>query len=814
MLQNYLKITFRILWRNKAYSIINISGLALGMAVCFFIFQYIRVELSYDRFHEKAADIYRAQMIPSSTATTHPGLAPALKADFPEVMEFGRLAPPNILASSSTFGYTNERGQQIRYNESDYYLADGGFLKMFSFPVKEGQAATALTKPNSIVLTETFAHKFFGNTSPIGKTMQLNEAPYTVTAILKDIPENSHVHFKLLVSLNNGDKVFGLDEWGWPEFYNYVQLAPGTDPGKIMDRMQAFTNRHMGERLRKDGSDASFWLQPLTGIHLHSHLRMEAATNGSEQTVWFLSILGLLILAIAWINYINLATAKSMERAREVGMRKVAGGNRGQLIRQFLMEALVLNTIALVAAAFIIFVAQSWFNTFTGKDISRVLFLNGAGYTWQFWLLIGGILFTGALLAGAYPAFVLSAFKPVKVLKGKFHQSGKGILLRKGLVTFQFTLSIILIAGAIIVYKQLMYMEGNDPGYDKDQLLIVKSPAVFDSTLQTKIGYFRNTLLQNRAIISMAASADIPGKAIFARNSVRTSLLEESKVTPFLEEIDPYFVPTYGMKLAAGRNLSVSNQPNVYEVRQTQVLLNETTVQRLGYASNEAAIGQHIYITSYWGDIKGEVIGVIRNYHQQSLRQKIEPIVYYHNNHSGWGYFSIRIKPGDLPKEISVIEKTYNQLFPGNAFDSYFLDEYFNRQYRADNQLGNIFHLFTILAIVIACLGLVGLSTYTIRLRTKEIGIRKILGSSTVNIVWMFSGDYMKLVALSTIIALPIVYFGAHRWLENYAFHITPGWWIFLAAPLVLLTISLLTTLIQTIKAALINPAKSLRNDS
>jgi putative ABC transport system permease protein len=818
MIKNYLTIAFRNLFRNKVYSLINISGLAIGMAAGFFIFQYVYFETSYDKFHANANRLYRIGISESdnlaqfrATAATHPAVAPAMKAEFPEVVDFVRLVPPTVFVKTATVSYTDEKGQSKRFNESDFYMAEASFFNVFSFPLVAGDAKTALQKPGSMVMTETMAKKYFGNANPLGKNVEINKRPFTITAVCKDVPENSHIKFNMLIELN---KDFGLDNWGWPEFYNYVLLAPGADVKKLEAKLPAFINKYLAGKMKEFGFKTYFHLQPITDIHLNEDYRMGPEPTGNKKTVYFLSILGAFILIIAWINYVNLTTAKSIERAREVGLRKVAGANRWQVSGQFLLEAFIINGIALLVAALIVMACTSAVDSFMGKKISTVFLSSGIWHSWQFIWIFCTVFIAGVLQTGVYPAFILSAFKPALVLKGKFARSDKGILLRKGLVTFQFALSILLIAGSMIVYRQLMYMRNRDLGYNKDQVLVVKTPAVHDSTFNSKIYAFRNELLKNPAIRDMAPSSEIPGRRIFDRNSARRAGQEKNvKFVPFLVEIDKHFLPTYQMHLACGSNLPERAAVNMYDAKKTKALINEQTVKELGFTSNEAALNQIIYLTTWVGEVECEVTGVVKNYHQRSLKDRYDPIIYYPNGYGNWGYFSINMHTTDVSKNLAGIEKLFHQFFPGNAFESFFLNDYFNRQYKADQQFGNIFGLFTVLAIFIACLGLTGLATFAIKLRTKEIGIRKVLGASVQGILYLFYRDFVKLVCLAAVVAIPVVYFLAGKWLNNFAFHIQLGWLVFIAAPLLLMIIAFVTIGLQSFRAALDNPVNSLRND-
>lgn len=820
MFRNYLKIAFRNLLKNKVYSLINIFGLAIGMAACFFIFQYVRFELSYDKFHQNADNIYRVPITydggfsKGTNVANHPAVGPAMKAEFPEVIAQTRVVSCNVFAKTITLAYDDGRGDVKRFNESKVFCVDPSFLTMFSFPFIEGNPASALNEPLSVVLTESMAKKYFGNTNALNKTITFIDVPLKVTGIVKDVPENSHIKFDVLVPFDLKEKNFGITEWGWPEFYNYVQLAPGTDPKKVAAKFPAFVQNHLGSRMKELNFSVKFSLQPVTDIHLKSNNSQELEVNGSERTVYFLSIMGIFIIIIAWINYINLSTAKSMERAREVGLRKVVGATRLQLAIQFIFESFILNFIALIIAALVVLISTPSFDQFIGKHIGAAFFSSGLWHQWSFWGLFFAVFIAGALQVGAYPAFILSSFKPIVVLKGKFLAARGGISLRKALVAFQFILSILLIGGTLVVYRQLSYMRNEELGYNKDQILVVKPPAVSDSSFNSKVEYFKAELTKNPAIASMAPSADIPGKRIAARNGVRK--VNEDKKQNFvinLLEIDKDFVPTYQMKLAAGTNLPENETVNIFETKRGKVLVNEALVAALGYKNNEAALHQEVLFTSWFGDITCEIIGVVKNYHQRSLKEQYGSTLFYYNSVSPWNYFSIRMNTKDVAKNLAYIEAQYNRIFPGNAFESFFLNEYFNRQYQADQQFGNVFGLFTMLAILVACLGLIGLSTYAIKMRTKEIGIRRVLGATTHGIVYLFSKDFIKLVGIAAVIAIPIVYIVADQWLSNFAFHIRLSWFIFVAPPLLLIVLSLLTIGWQSFKAALANPVNSLRND-
>lgn len=818
MLKSYITIAFRNIFRNKVYSAINITGLAIGMAACFFIFLYVRFEKSYDRFHKNADRLYRIPMSFNGSgngiATTHPAVGPAMKAEFPEVVEFARLAKPTIFSHTSTMWYTNEKGQKKIFNEANFYIADASFLTMFSFPFIAGNPAKALEAPATIVISESTAKKYFGTSNALDKVLVINEMPLKVTGVFKDVPPNSHLKFDMLISFTTAGEKWGYTEWGWPEFYNYVMLAPGADPKKVEARLPAFTQKHLAAKMKEFNFKAKLFIQPVTDIHLRSTFNGEPEPTGSEKTVYFLSILGILTLVIAWINYINLSTAKSMERAREVGLRKVAGATRAQVIAQFIFESFLVNCFALLISILLILAFAPLFDQITGKKISAGFLSSGLLGMWKFWLIALLIFIAGAIQVGIYPAILLSVFKPALVLKGKFLRSNNGIMVRRILVSGQFVLSILLIAGTIIVYRQLSFMRNQQLGYNINQIAVVKAPAVFDSTFNAKANGFKTALQQNPNIKNIAPSTEIPGKNITARNTVRR--INQEKAEGFASDliaIDHDFVPTYQMQLAAGDNFPDQPSGNIYATLKTKALVNEEMVKILGYSSNKEILHQNILFVSWFGDINCEVTGVLKNHHQRSLKDPIRPMLYFQNDTHIWAYFSVSMNTKSAGKTLDFIKAQYDKFFPGNAFESFFLDEYFNSQYQEDEQFGDIFVLFTVLAIIIACLGLIGLSTFAIKLRTKEIGIRKVLGATVQGIVYLFFRDFIKLVCIAAVIAVPVVYFAASKWLSNFAFHIQIGWLVFILAPALLITLAFVTVSIQSVRAALSNPVKALRTE-
>jgi putative ABC transport system permease protein len=826
MIKNYLKIAYRNLLRNKLFTLVNIFGLAIGMAACFLIVQYVRFELSYDKFHEEHDRIYRViiDADKESSATNHPGAGPALKQDFPEVQEYARIVHQSIfMGNSSTWAYVDEKGEMKSFNEDRVYCADPSFITMFSFPFVYGDPQQALADNSSIVISQSISRKFFGNENPLGKTLLLGgERPFTVTGVFKDVPENSHVKFDILVSFFLRDGWNGgwnhEWDWKWAEFFTYVQLDPQTDPSKLQAKFPALVEKFSGERMKERNKKYRFVLQPITDIHLKSpNLAKEQEVHGRESTVYFLSVIAFLILIIAWINYINLSTSKSLDRAQEVGLRKVVGASKRQLVTQFLFESVLVNILALVLSILFVILMFPYFNQLVGKNVGDFVLEFTILNESFFWVALIGIFVLGAFLAGLYPAFVLSSFKIVSVLKGKFFGSRSGVMLRKALVGFQFAISVALLAGTIAVLKQVSFMRKQDLGYIKDQLLVVKTPQVGDSTLHNRMQSFKTELGRNSNIKSLAPTSEIPGRQISQLNFIRN--FDDGNENGFLCYhfwIDKDFVTTYGLNVVAGRNFNEQEQMLFQEERENTampIMLNEKAIRQLGYKDPQAAVDKLIKFGLGPRDWVGKIVGVIQDHHQRSLKDDYDPIIFFPSRDFFGEYLTINMSMQDASETISFVEGQFKQTFPGNVFEYFFLDAFFDRQYAADNQFGKVFGLFSGLALLVAALGLFGLSTFMISQRTKEIAIRKVLGATIQSMIYLFSSDFMKLILVANVIALPIAYWFISRWLDSFAFRDEIGWIMFVMPAAILLIISLVTVSIQTIKTGITNPVKALKSE-
>jgi putative ABC transport system permease protein len=836
MLKGYFKTAWRNMVRNKIYSIINILGLALGMAACFLIFQYVAFESSYDRFHANASNIYRVSLSYSgsfadngTSVSNHPALGPAMKRDFPEVIDYVRMFNIAFWAKSNYLAYEEEGDKGVKtFYENNIYFVDSSFFNVFSFPLIRGDKNTCLKDPGSVVISESVAKKYFGDKDPLNKTLtDMGSFPKKVSGVFADPPENSHIKFDVLFPVAGfpAEKNYLNEMWTWPEWYTYVLLAPGTDAKKLEAKFPAFIDKYLGDIHKELNFRSSFHLQPLTGIHLTSHFNKEAEINGSEKEVFFLSIIGVFILLIAWTNYINLSTAKSMERAKEVGIRKVSGAQKKQLIVQFLLESFIINVMALMVSIIMIIGVMPWFNRLVGKNISAGFFTQGIGSHPSFWLYILGTFLLGAILVGAYPAFILSSFKPVRVLKGLIIKSNMNLSLRRVLLFFQFFLSIMLIAATLVVFNQLNYMRTGDLGYKTNQTVVIRLPLIMDSTFQSKLEYFKHKVVRIPSVLNATYTSEVPGRAIAQHNTIRKSSQDkQNNFNTYIMGIDHDFLNTYQVPLIEGGDFSSADSSGIYNSFEpgiygkdmdVKVLINEALAKGLGFKSAKEAVNQKVIFPWGLAEFLVSIKGVVKNFHQRSLKETYDPILFLYPSYADqfWSYASVSVNTTDVNKNLSDIEAVFKKAFPGKPFESFFLDDYFNNQYQSDQRLGNVFGLFASLAIVVACLGLLGLSAFIIKLRTKEIGIRKVLGAPVSSVLLLVSKDFIKLVCLVAAIAVPVIYWAANEWLKGYAFHIKLSWFMFIMPPLVLLLIVLVTVCLQSLKTAMTNPVKSLRTE-
>jgi len=794
MIKNYLKIAFRNLWRHKAFSFINIMGLTVGMAACFLIFLYIRFELSYDSFHTKADRIYRIVCdIKTPTEVIKAGgpswaVPPNVKSEFSEVESFVRIAGgDNVLV----------RKGDIKFQEENSMWADSLFFEVFNFKLLKGNAQTALKDPFNIVLSETTAKKYFGKEDPMGKILLLtgDAFPVTVTGIMKDIPENSQIKGDLVISMSTIKKKFNADidsQWGNYGAQAYILLKPGTNPKVLEKKFPAFLEKRNGTEMKKSQMYATLFLEPLKEVYLHS--TRNGNNTGNMNNVYIFSIVAAFILLIACINFINLTTARSTERAKEVGIRKVVGAAKTQLATQFIGESVILCLIAFILAAALSAMMLPLFNQLSGKTISHGIFEN----TRYLMLLFGAAIGIG-LLAGIYPALVLSSFKPVIVLKGRFATGTRGIILRKGLVVAQFSISIALIIGTIVVYDQMSYMRNKELGFSKDQMIV----------LDTNGDPGKNSLNQAIEAIpgikSTALSSSVPGSG----NPGAYSEIENKKGDLQIANLDLYFVDfdyinQFKIKVLAGRAFSRDFGTDTTQA----MVINEAAIKMFGYSTPQEAVGKRF---KQWGR-EGKIIGVIKDFHFRSLQQPIKPLS-MRIEPGGSNLISANVSAANIPATLAAIETKWKTLIPNRPFSYYFLDEFFDKQYRGEERFGSLFLNFAILAIFISCLGLLGLASYSTMQRTKEIGIRKVMGASVSGIINLLSKEFLMLVVLSFFIAMPVAWYFMHSWLQDFAYRTELSWWVFVLAGAIAIFIALFTVSFQAIKAAIANPVKSLRTE-
>jgi putative ABC transport system permease protein len=819
MIRNYFKTALRNLKKNKVFSFINISGLAIGMAACLLILEYVNFELSYDQFNKNVADLYRVyndryqngKLIQHGTIT-YSAIGKAMQDDYPEVINHVRVEPwgKNIIS----FG-------DKKFGDQSVLAVDNSFLSMFSYPLIAGDEKTALREPFTIILSQTAASRYFGNpingpSSYLGKTITIGRDSmlYKVTGICKDVPENSHLGFDMLVSyltMYSGKNDYRAADYGFKQsnFWHYVQLKPGTDYKALQTRFGEFSKKHFDGN-KVSGSVEKFYLQPLSKAHLYSDFEYEIGETGSATVVWGLLVIALFIIIIAWVNYINLSTARASERAKEVGVRKVNGATRVQLIKQFLTESFIINLLALVFAISLVLLLQTAFNNLIGHELSfnNIFQKSLGGYSLFTGLLI--LMLFGILISGFYPAVVLSSFKPILVLKGKFSSSKKGIVLRKGLVIGQFAITVALIIGSFVVYKQVRFMNNQKLGMNLDQVLIIKPPIFshFDSAFMARVNSFKEETRKIASVSAAATSSRVAGDEMGRDFDVhRADDNTGNYYTVRTMGADFDFLDLYDIKLIAGRKLSAADYNADYN-KLHHILINESAVKLLGFKSPEDALGKSVMD----GGKAWDVIGVINDYHQKSLRYPMEPLLLM-PFYSTYSPISVKLKTANLKAGISAIREKFLQFFPGNLFDYYFLDEQFNQQYKNDQLFGKAFGIFAGFAIFIACLGLLGLSLFATAQRTKEIGVRKVLGASSTNIVLLLSKDFIRLVLIAFVIASPVAYFIMHQWLEDFAYRINIEWWVFAMAGLLAVLIALSTISIQALRAAMANPVKSLRTE-
>ncbi len=816
MYKNYWLVAIRNMNRSKVFSLINILGLAIGMTCCFLILLYVRDEISYDRFHQKADRIYRITYLPKFAGLTKPlpvlslAASPLLKDYFPEIDTSARL-----------FQRTATIQQGIsKFNEDRFFFADPAILNIFTFNFLQGNPTTALKNTFSVVLSAKTAKKYFGNEPALGKTLLLDgEYPLVVSAVVADFPENSHIHLDLLANyetmfatINEAARKNLPHNWIISHSLTYVLLKPGQQPASVDARFPSFLQKYVPPEF---SSSIEYRLQPLTSIHLHSDLALEIEPVSNILYVYIFLGIAFITLLIAGINFVNLSTARSLRRAKEVGMRKVLGAEKRQLIGQFLGESLLLSFAAFLLSVVLVIVLLPLFNDLTQKQFT----LSGIfadGLLMSSFLLI---FFLVGILAGLYPAFFLSGFDATSTLKRDFTGgNNRGGILRRALLVFQFAASVALMIATLVVFRQLQFIRSANLGFQKDDVLVVSIKTnnlnnIFDSpndTLFQRLQSFRQAVLSNPKVKAVTLSDGQPGQGGISLGVIPEGFSAKDNLFALDMKVDENFIPAYGMQLAAGRNFSTAYGSD----KSQAIIINETAVKRYHWKSPAEAIGKTIVFSGPNNTIgkQTKVIGVVKDFHTESLFQPID-VVLMDIAPSRFNTFSIRIHPDNRAATIAFLQNKWNVFFPNKNFTYDFLDRQLDGQYAKEQQLGKIIGNFSTLAVFISCLGLFGLIALIAQQRTREIGIRKVLGASVPGIIMLVSKDFLKLIVVAIAIAIPVAWLAMHQWLNSFYYRTSISWWIFLIAGMGAIGIALITISLQAIKAALVNPIRSLRSE-
>jgi len=803
MIRNYLKITFRTLRKTKLFSTINILGLSIGMATCMLILHYINFENNYDGFHNKIDQIYRLRY----ERTSENGSAVRFASCTPPAGDLIRQRFPEVSVLARIFRY---RGvvvshEDTRFTEERVFHAEPEFIDIFDFDFINGDPKTALAGVDNAMISESMANKYFGNEDPIGKILKIDQKEeYQVAGIFKDVPINSHIKFDFLLSFENFAKSSGpdyMENWGHTGMYTYLILKPGINITEFNKKIADLVETEFGEALEYYNMDMELPLQPVRDIHLTSHFMQEFEVNGDKKAVNFLLIIALFIIIIAWVNYINLSTARSLTRAREVGLRKTVGGSRKQLMFQFLFETTILNLISVIVGMILIQISLPFFSQITGIPLTLPFW----NQPWV-WMILPALFIVGILLSGLYPVIKLSSFDPIATFRGKIGTSTKGINIRKLLVVFQYVMALALITGTLTVYKQIEFMKNQDLGFDIEQTLVVKAPRVKDEKFGEKIVTFKNLLLTNSDVNNICVVTEVPGKqAYWDAGGIRQAGEDATKGKNYqIVGIDYDFADVFEVKFAAGRNFS-----REYSSDKEALIFNEIAVRWIGFANPEEAVGQQV---DYWGNIY-TIIGVLKDYHQQSPKQAFEPHIFrlMPEGRHNLALFAIKINTDNINGILSTVKDRYDEFFPGNPLDYYFLDTFFDQQYKADILLGRVFGIFAALAIFVTSIGVLGLISFMVTQRTKEIGIRKVLGADIRQILHILTIEIVRLIIISFIILIPLMYWGINQWLQSFATRMDFSIGLFVTPLIITLFVTVITVGTHVVRAAIANPVHALR---
>lgn len=818
MIKTYFKIAWRKFKNNKIFSIINIIGLSVGLTCCMLITLYIINELSYDKYQQKAGELYQVgttfvlQGKETKMPNTPAAMGLTMQHEFPEIVQNTRLV--GLFSEDKTLlQYRDKNGGDAKsFYEPKGFLADSTFFRMFTYNFVEGNPATALVNPNTVVLSEEIAQKLFGNTSAINKMVHVSSSTngdhdLLVTGVFRPINKPSHIDGRFFMSILGGYveqyiKSAGTDLATNNMYYTYLQLKPGSNAANIQARMQAFLDKYAGKDLKAMGFSKKQSLIPLTEIHLNSGMDSNVTPPGSKTYLYILASIALFTLLIACINFMNLSTARSSKRSAEVGIRKVLGAEKNSLIRQFLGESVVMSLVAFLFAIAITLLLLPAFNQVSGKQLS-LSFADNAGVIAAF---LGLSVFAG-LLAGSYPAFYLSSFKPIKVLKGKFSNSLAAVSLRKGLVVFQFFISVILIIASVVIANQMFYLRSTDLGFDKDRQLVIPLRSETAKKIYTA---FRDELKTQPQIKGVGASAFYPGINNLSDNLLykEGQSMNEAKRCR-MNYVDYSYLQTLGIQPVAGRLFGEQFPGDTTN----RIILNEAGIKEIGFKTAKDAIGKKVYFDFRGTKYDFEIVGVVKDFHYEDLHLPITPYGFRLNIGGGYNYAIVHAKQGDLGQILANVTNAWHKLNPNEPFEYSFLDEDFQKNYQAESSLSAIVGYFTAVAILISCLGLFGLATFSAEQRIKEIGVRKVLGASVTNIVALLSKDFLKLVAIAIVAASPVAWFVMNKWLQNFTYRINITWMVFVVTTFAALFIALVTISFQAVRAALTNPVKNLRTE-
>lgn len=802
MIRNYIKIAFRNLYRNKFFSIITIMGVTLGMAACLILFKYINIELNYDNFHNNKSSIYRVAYkyykngeLKINSAKSLPALGRAMSMDLPEVGGYCRIYKWNCFISY----------EDVKFNDQTTIYADTSFFNIFSYPLLKGNSNTVLKEINTVAISQTASRKYFGNEDPIGKVINIfGTIPCIVKGVFYDLPGNTHMEFDFVLPYKMFVNFYGVEMengWDYNYVYNYVKLKNGIKKDAVELKLDHFLRKYRKD-LEKDGVKVELELQSLTNIHLDSNLQEELKENGNRQTIYFLTLVAIIILIIAWINFINLSTARAMDRAKEVGIRKVSGAFKWQLIKQFIIESFIINTIAVTLSFILVIFLIPYFNQLIEVDLN----MKFRGWFWSILAYI--ILFVfGAIVSGIYPAYVLSSFKPSLILKGSFIDSKRGSLFKKALVGFQYTITFILLVSTIVVYLQLKKMKNQDLGFNKEQVLVVKAPRVVNDSIynSNKVAFVHN-LLKESICKSVAESNLVPGienNNYYMNSFSRPGKDPNDNKIYYINWVDYEFIPTYEIEIIKGRNFSRD-----FISDKDAMIIDEGSLTLLGFENPDEAVGSLVLFEGK----RLNVIGVMKNFRQRSFNLAYEPTIFLMNGNIR-DYYSIRLNTSDIVSVIKKIKLQWEIVFYDSPFDYFFLDDFFDTQYKSEQKLSKIFTIFSILAILIACLGIYGLVYFDNMKRKKSIAIRKVLGSGVNKILYIVFKYYLRIILIAFIFSSVVNYYILNNWLDGYSVRIGFSVWMFIGPFFLIVVISFLTVSINTIKVAMANPAKALKDE-